>query len=156
MFSRWGAEDRKAGLDVTLEMLSQQSGLLDNMTTSVNERSSRTLLSWSRAKTASRRGRWKCSRASSKCQAFPQACAMIWLLLNVWLKCSTYRKTNKQTKLLEGENKPFVLTYVTKVREESMMSILLMFMKLHLGEQHGHVNTPEVVYLLILCTPMFF
>lgn len=63
---------------------------------------------------------------------------------------------NKQTKLLEGENKPFVLTYVTKVKEESVMSILLMFMKLHLGEQHGHVNTPEVVYLLILCTPMFF
>lgn len=49
-----------------------------------------------------------------QCQAFPQACAVTWLLLNIWLKCSKYRKT----KLLEGENKPFVLTCLTKVREK--------------------------------------
>lgn len=63
---------------------------------------------------------------------------------------------NKQVKLLEGENKPFVLTCLTMVREKSVMPVLLMFMKLHLGEQHSHVNTPEIVYLLFLCTPMFF
>lgn len=59
---------------------------------------------------------------------------------------------NKQVKLLEGENKPCL----TMVREKSVMPVLLMFMKLHLGEQHSHVNTPEIVYLLFLCTPMFF
>lgn len=64
-------------------------------------------------------------------QTFPQAHMMIWLLLNISLKQLTQRK--KQTKTLQKPlqvgNNCFVLTYLIKVGEQSIMLILLMFIE---------------------------
>lgn len=78
---------------------------------------------------------------------FPQAHAMIQLLLNICLQYLTWRET--KTKTLEVGNNCFVLPYLIKLGDKSMMLVLLIYLfifKLHSGDMGMQIHLKLCIY----------